>query len=203
MSDQCVPLGDAEQQVKVVAQRLTLLHLAYARTLVDAFGWRKGKQLVLNAIREYGRRIADRTEQGHQSLPKYGFSERREGQPPLCELGKLVREYNELDIGSLYCYVDAAKTMFANPTEKMVHTQCLTVGDTHCAFATVPTTAGDRAALFEEGQDWSHVDPRLAAFDGPRTAADEACASPPHRDASRKPRRAGARRGTAAGTSGR
>jgi hypothetical protein len=184
MSDQNVPLGDAEQQVKVVTQRLTLLHLAYARTLVDTFGWRRGKQLVLNAIREYGRRVADRTERGHQSLPKYGFWERREGQPQLCELGKLVLEYDELDIGSLYCYVDAAKTMFANPAEKMVHTQCLTVGDTHCAFATVPTTASDRTALFEEGQDWSRVDPHLAAFDGARTTADEARSAPPRRDAS-------------------
>jgi hypothetical protein len=164
-----VSLTEAENEVKVVTQRLAVLHLAYARTLVDAFGWRRGKQLVLNAIKEYGRRIAERTQQGYQSLPKYGFSERREGRPPLCELGKIVRDSGELDIGSLYCYVDAAKTMFANPAEKMVHTLCLTVGDTHCEFTTVPSTARDRAVLFDEGQDWSDVDPRLADFDKTRT----------------------------------
>ena len=72
-----VSLSEAENEVKVVTQRLALLHLAYARTLVDEFGWERGKQLVLNAIKEYGRRVAKRTKQGHQGLPKYGFWERR------------------------------------------------------------------------------------------------------------------------------
>lgn len=166
-----VPLREAENEVKVVTQRLALLHLAYARTLVDAFGWREGKRLVLQAIKEYGRRVADRTRRGHQSLPKYGFWERREGQPQLCELGKLVVESGETDIGSLYCLIDAAKTMFATPEQKLIHTQCLTVGDDHCAFATVPTTAQDRAAFFAEAQDWSPVDPRLDAFYRQKDAA--------------------------------
>ncbi|UCD45722.1 MAG: hypothetical protein JSV27_04345 [Candidatus Bathyarchaeota archaeon] len=159
-----VPLSEAENEVKVVTQRLTLLHLAYARTLVDELGWEKGKQLVLNAIKEYARRVAERTEQGHQSLPKYGFWERREGKPQLCELGKLVLEYGEMDIGSLYCLIDPAKTMHANPDEKLVHTKCLTVGDSHCEFKTVPTTREDREDLFGEGRDWSHVDPRLDEY---------------------------------------
>ena len=41
-----VPLTEAENEVKVVTQRLALLHLAYAKTIVDQFGWKKGKQLV-------------------------------------------------------------------------------------------------------------------------------------------------------------
>jgi len=36
-----VSLREAENEVKVVIQRLTLLHLAYARTLVDEFGWKE------------------------------------------------------------------------------------------------------------------------------------------------------------------
>ncbi|MDH5200179.1 MAG: hypothetical protein OEW93_04760, partial [Candidatus Bathyarchaeota archaeon] len=70
--EEMIPLSEAENEVKVVTQRLALLHLAYAKTLVDEFGWERGKQLVLNAIKEYGRRVAERTRQGHQSLPKYG-----------------------------------------------------------------------------------------------------------------------------------
>ena len=51
-SEEMVPLSEAENEVKVVTQRLALLHLAYGRTLVDEFGWEKGKQLVMNAIKE-------------------------------------------------------------------------------------------------------------------------------------------------------
>lgn len=159
-----VPLSEAVNEVKVVTHRLALLHLAYARTLVNAFGWEKGKQLVLDAIKEYGRRVADKTKQGYQSLPKYGFWERREGKPPLCELGKIVLEYDEMDIGSLYCLIDPAKTMYENPEKKLIHTMCMTVGDEHCEFETVPTTEMDREDFFAEGRDWSHVDPRLDEF---------------------------------------
>ena len=156
-----VPLTEAENEVKVVTHRLALLHLAFARTLVDEFGWERGKQLVLDAMKEYGRRVAERTKQGHQGLPKYGFWERREGKPPICELGKIVLEYDEMDIGSLYCLIDPAKTMWANPDEKLVHTRCLTVGDEHCKFETIPTTKEERDDFFGEGKDWAYVDPRL------------------------------------------
>jgi hypothetical protein len=162
--EKMVPLREAENQVKVVTQRLTLLHLAYARTLVDEFGWKEGKRLVLKAIKEYGKRVADRTKRGFQSLPAYGFWERREGKPQLCELGKMVVEYGEEDIGSLYCLIDPAKTMFTDPTQKLIHTRCLTVGDDCCEFATVPTTERDREDFFADDEDWSHVDPRLNEF---------------------------------------
>jgi hypothetical protein len=159
-----VPLSEAENEVKVVTQRLALLHLAYARTLVDRFGWDEGKQLVLDSIKEYGRRVAERTERGLQSLPRYGFWESREGQPPACELGKIVLEYGEMDVGSLYCLIDPAKTMHANPEEKLIHLKALTVGDEHCEFDTVPTTEKDKEDFFGESKDWSHVDPRLHKY---------------------------------------
>lgn len=163
-NEEMVPLSEAENEVKVVTQRLALLHLAYAKTLVNEFGWKHGKRLVLQAIKEYGLRVADRTQRGVQGLPKYGFWENREGKPRLCELGKLVLEYGEGDIGSLYCLIDAAKTMAMNPREKLIHTKCLPLGDEHCEFATVPTTEKDRADFFAENRDWSHIDPRLGAF---------------------------------------
>ena len=108
--------------------------------------------------------MAERTKAGHQSLPKYGFWERREGKPPICELGKIVVEYDEMDIGSLYCLIDPAKTMFANPGEKLVHTKALTVGDDHCEFETIPTSEKDKEDFFGENRDWSHVDPRLHEY---------------------------------------
>jgi len=162
--EEMVPLKEAENEVKVVAQRLALLHLAYAKTLVREFGWERGKLLILTAIKEYGRRVADRTKRGFQSLPKYGFWERRPGQPRLCELGKVVLEYGEKDIGSLYCLIDPAKAMATNPEEKLIHTKCLTVGDESCDFTTVPTTVEDRKQFFDEKKDWSSVDPLLGDF---------------------------------------
>lgn len=161
--EKMVPLSEAENEVKVVTQRLALLHLSYAKTLVKEFGWKKGKLLILKAIKEYGTQIADRSKKGIQSLPKYGFWERRKEKPPLCELGKLVLEYGEKDIGSLYCFVDPAKTMAANADKKLIHTKCLTIGDEYCEFETVPTTKKDKED-FSENRDWSHVDPRLAEF---------------------------------------
>ncbi len=163
-NEEMVPLSEAENEVKVVTQRLALLHLAYGRILVDRFGWEEGKQLIMNAIKEYARRVAERTKAGHQSLPKYGFWERNEYGPSICELGKIVREYDEMDIGSLYCLIDPAKIMWANPEEKLIHTKAYTVGDDCCEFETVSTTEKDKGDLFGESKDWSHVDPRLYEY---------------------------------------
>ena len=87
-TEEMVPLSEAENEVKVATQRLALLHLAYGRVLVDEFGWEKGKQLIMDSIKEYARRVAERTKAGHQGLPKYGFWERREDGPPICEQGR-------------------------------------------------------------------------------------------------------------------
>ena len=59
--EEMVRLSEAENEVKVVTQRLALLHLAYGRILVDNFGWEKGKQLIMNAIKEYAKKVAERT----------------------------------------------------------------------------------------------------------------------------------------------
>jgi hypothetical protein len=75
-----------------------------------------------------------------------------------------VLESGEGDIGSLYCLIDAAKTMAMNPGEKLIHTKCLPLGDELCEFVTAPTTDQDRADFFAENRDWSHVDPRLGVF---------------------------------------
>ncbi|MCK4583759.1 hypothetical protein KAU18_10690 [Candidatus Bathyarchaeota archaeon] len=163
MTEEMVPLSEAENEVKVTTHRLALLHLSYAKTLIDRFGWDEGKQLVLDSIKLYSEYVAERTRQGHQSLPKFGFWERREGKPPLCELGKIMLEYGEPEIGSMYCLIDPGKVMAANPSEKMIHTMCMILGHDHCEFDTVPTSEKDRDD-FKEGRDWSHVDPIIGEF---------------------------------------
>jgi hypothetical protein len=163
MQDEMVPLSEAEQQVKVTTQRLALLHLAFSRTLVDKFGWADGKQLILDSIRTYGEYVASRTKKGQQGLPKYGFWEKREGKPDLCELGKIMLEMGEPELGSMYCLIDPAKTMAADPSSKLIHTRCMILGHDECKFDTIPTSEKDRAD-FEEGSDWAHVDPIIDKF---------------------------------------
>ena len=158
MSEDVVPLKEAENEVKVTTQRLALLHLAYSKTLVKQFGWEKGKQLILDSIKQYGEYVADRTKKGYQGLPKYGFWERREGKPPLCELGKGMLEMGEPELGSLYCLIDPAKTMAADPTKKLIHTKNMILGDDECAFETVETSEKDKAS-FRTSCDWAGVDP--------------------------------------------
>jgi len=155
-----VPLNEAENEVKVVTQRLALLHLSYARTLVDEFGWEEGKKLILKSMKKYGVNVANWTASGHQGLPRYGFWERREGKPDLCELGKVMVEMGEPELGALYCLIDPAKTMAADPTKKLIHTKNMILGDEGCSFETVPTTDEDKRAL-ADGEDWESVDPLI------------------------------------------
>ncbi len=173
MPAEMVPLTEAENEVKVVTKRLALLHLAYARTLVDEFGWERGKQLVLDSIRRYGVYVADQMAKGEQSLPKYGFWERREGKPNLCELGKVMIEMGETELGSLYCLIDPAKTMAGDPSRKMIHTRCMILGHDECRFETVPTTPEDKRD-FEDGRDWAHADPLIGDYVRVRPGPDSA-----------------------------
>jgi hypothetical protein len=164
MSDKImIPLKEAENEVKVVTQRLALLHLAFSKTLVEEFGWDEGKQLILNSIKRYGEYVAERTKKGHQGLPKYGFWERREGKPDLCELGKIMLEQGEPVLGSMYCLIDPAKTIAADPEKKMIHTRCMILGHDECKFETVPTTE-EEIEDFLNDNDWAYVDPVIDKY---------------------------------------
>lgn len=158
-----VPLEEAKNEVRVTVQRLALLHLAFSKTLINEFGEEKGKQLILNAMKEYGIRIADRTKNGMQSLPKYGFHQRHERERTYgCELALVCIDYGQEELGKLYCYVDPAKSMGADPNTKIIHTNCLLTGDKYCSFDEVPTTEKERIDFFGENKDWFHIDPLLA-----------------------------------------
>jgi hypothetical protein len=163
MSDTVVPLVEAENEVKVVTQRLALLHLAFSRTIVDTLGWDTGKQLILDSIKQYGEYVAERTKQGHQGLPKYGFWENRGDKPPLCELGKIMLELGEPELGAMYCLIDPAKIMAADPSKKMIHTRCMILGHDECQFDTIPTSMEERES-FKKGKDWAFVDPVVDEF---------------------------------------
>ncbi len=180
--EQSIPMDLAKRQVAVTAERLALLHIAFARTIVDELGEEQGKKLVLKAIRDYGRRVGEQArrkvvEQGLEplpenygkasDLPEYGMHDRREkvvidGEERTraygCVMGKLWAELDEAELGRLYCYVDAAKYMAYNPDFKLIHTRALPDGDEYCELCVRPTTGQERRDFENDGADWSYID---------------------------------------------
>jgi hypothetical protein len=176
-----VPLDEAMEQVGRVCVRLALLHLSYAKTLVDEFGEARGRELILKAIKDYGIRIGSKakqevTAQGldnipanfWEDLPRYGMHEQRgevvevDGETRRrvygCVMGQVWNELDEGALGRLYCYVDPAKYMAFNPDFKLAHTQAIPDGDACCGFALRPTTAQERKDFADQDQDWSYID---------------------------------------------
>jgi len=168
-----VPLEEAKQQVRIALTRTALLHLAFSKTLVEELGEQRGKELVLRAIMEYGKRVGDRVKRGLPDLPKYGIFEREKlggtGNKWFenykgydCVFARTFKEYGELDLGSLYCYVDPAKSMAADSDQKLIHRDCAACGDEYCTFEVLPTTEQERTSFATKRSDWKHVDSRLA-----------------------------------------
>ena len=75
MSDdeRTVPYKEARAQVKVMAARLALMHLAFGRTLARELGPEKADELVVKAMMEYGDLAGRWAQAGHQDLPHYGL----------------------------------------------------------------------------------------------------------------------------------
>lgn len=161
--EEMVPFKEARQQVEIAVVRAALLHLAFSKTLVEEFGEEKGKELIIRSILEYGRRVGERIKKGLPDLPKYGVHGGRtpDGKVYDCVFDRVFQEYGELDLGCLYCYVDAAKSMAQDPTHKLTHIDCAACGDEFCSFVTEPTTEKERIDFINKSKDWKHVDPRL------------------------------------------
>ncbi len=175
-----VALEEAKEQVSKVCRRLGLLHLSFAKTVVEELGEEKGKQLVLKAIKDYGARIgrevkakaiaqglADTPANYKEDLPLYGMHERKEtievgGEERTrmygCVMAKVWNELGAGELGRFYCYVDPAKYMSFNPNFKLVHTKALPDGDEYCEFALRPTTEQERKDFADKDKDWSYID---------------------------------------------
>lgn len=175
-----VALEEAKEQVKRVCFRLGLLHLSYAKALVEELGEKEGKRLVLKAIKDYGARIGEKARanaaaQGlgpdpanyTEDLPLYGMYDETElvevsAEKRLrvygCVMGKLWNELYEGEKGCLYCYVDPAKFMAYNPNFKLIHTKAVTRGDDYCELVVRATTKRDREEFAATDTDWSKID---------------------------------------------
>ena len=183
--EEVVTLKDAIEQVKTAVTRIALIHLGFSKTLVEELGEEKGKELVIKSMIEYGKLVGKQTGKGRQDLPFFGLHDKylyddhefidmrknpvsRDNNFDFkrfrvygCMLAKIFRELGEEELGSLYCYVDSAKSMATDPSHKLIHTACEPLGDDCCCFDLIPTTEKERENFNNKTDDWKEVDPIL------------------------------------------
>lgn len=165
-SKMLVPIEEATREVEIAIIRLALLHLSFSKTLVNELGESKGKEMIIKSILEYGKRVGERIKKGLPDLPKYGIYAYHDKEKFYgCVLAKIFQEYDEEDVGRLYCYVDAAKSMQVDPDYKLIHKTCAACGDDNCTFERVSTTEKDRKSFQRMEKDWRLVDKRLLEGD--------------------------------------
>ena len=183
-STNTIPLADAAHEVELVSRRLALLHLAFAKTLVQEFGQSKGRQLVTKAVKVYGRMIGKQVRedvfaQGLEPTPEnYGVGTSRslpnigmhagsetveiDGKKRIraygCVMARVWNEYGENKLGRLYCYVDPAKYIAYNPDYVLAHVKALPDGDDYCEFCVRQTSPKERADFASDDADWLYID---------------------------------------------
>ena len=162
-----IPVEEAREGIADMTKRVALLHMAYARTLVQELGEQRGKELIRKAIWEYGTKIGERTRQRVISkgleptiknvdkgsdLPGLVFgleSVEVDGERRVrshgCVLADVWHEYGEDELGGLYCLVDPAKTQAYCPDWTIVHLKRIPVGDEYCELAIRPTASEGEA----------------------------------------------------------
>ncbi len=181
-----IPPEEAINQVELAMIRVALMHLSYSKTLIQELGDKKGKELILKSIIEYGKRIGKRSLEGYDDLPHYGVHKKyiydekeyidtrdilsfissadfdfSKLEIHGCILAKIFQENNEEDLGKLYCYIDASNSMTTNPKTKAIHTKCVLCGDEYCQIKSVETTEEERQAFENSDPEWKKVDPLL------------------------------------------
>ncbi len=164
-----VPLEDAKKEVEVAITRLALMHLSFSKTLIEELGDKRGEEIIIKSILEYGQRIAEIVRQGGQDLPSYGVYSGEVYQDDKgrynvtgCNLARIFKQYDELDLGRYYCYVDPAKSMASDLEKKLIHTSCEARGDGRCTLEFLTTTEEDRKSFScKDINRWKHSDPYL------------------------------------------
>ncbi len=183
MSNEKISDEEAAKEVELVSKRLALLHLSYAKTLVEELGEEKGRSLALKAIKRYGTHIGkERRKEIEQKgleptaenfakgnafrIPKFGMHadlESTEEGIKLygCALGKLWREMGEEELGRIYCYVDPAKYLGYNEDIVQIHQKAMPAGDSHCQFEVRESTEDEKKLFRSEIKDFFEIDKRL------------------------------------------
>ena len=184
-NEKFVPINEASNALKSIGRRLAIIHLSYARTIINELGEEKGMRIISKAIKDYGVKIGEKTKeevmkQGLECSPENfskgesfdlptfpGTHERLEiiedeGVTKYCGYGclsaKVWKEYGEEKLGRLFCYVDPAKFMAYNPKYKLVHSKAIPDGDEYCELQVKPTTEKERKDFLSEDADWFYID---------------------------------------------
>jgi hypothetical protein len=172
----------AADEVALATRRLALLHLAFAETLVEALGESRGRELIVQAIRNYGHKIGNGAREaaleqglpltpenydaGGPNWPSIGTSDavesvevegERRTRVHGCALAKVWQEYGGEALGRLYCLIDVAKMMAYNLAFKVAHLKAEPDGDDYCELVLRETTEQERED-FAAGRDWSYAD---------------------------------------------
>ncbi len=162
-----ISIEKATEEVEVAIRRLALMHISYAKILIEDLGKEKGQELIIKAITEYGARIGASISKGGRDLPRFGVhkkvfqNEKVDFIVKGCTLAAVFKEYNELGLGALYCYVDPAKSMASDPSQKIIHKTCEACGDDKCTLAIVKTTEKDRKIFEKRDENLRLLNPYL------------------------------------------
>lgn len=172
MKEEHISLREAKLYIKNVSERIALLHLAYAKTLVNTLGEKDGLELIAKSIKEYGKLVGERVKRSvlgkglepipenwsqGEDVPPFGMHDKiefsQEGEVLKikaygCALAKIWREYNMDKLGRIYCYVDPIKYMSYNPSYKLIHLKTIPDGYDYCEFMITQTNERDKR-LFE------------------------------------------------------
>jgi hypothetical protein len=181
-----VDLDQASRALASASRRIGLLHMAYARAIIDALGEEQGTRIISEAIKDYAIKIGEKTKeeveaQGLPATPenfehgrsyalpdipgmhaKWEKHEDSEGNERICAygcvMGQVWKEYGEEKIGRLYCYMDTAKYMGYNPDYKLIHHKALPDGDDCCEFEIRRTTPQEQKDFATPGKEWFSMD---------------------------------------------
>jgi hypothetical protein len=175
-------MTDREKSIKeqakldrlMLGRRMGLLHISYARTLVDELGEEEGKRLILKAIKRYGTKLGEKRKKGIQHYPTLGTHEKTTEDGMVfwedgvmttygCTIGLESIDQGEPELGALYCYVDPVQTMIGDPEskKKMIHTKVIQC-DGICQFALVPITEQEQKDVADINKDLDpDIDPHL------------------------------------------
>ena len=155
-----VPEEEARKAIQDMSRRVALLHMCYARALVDALGEERGKELIKKAIWDYGTIVGKRSRERVRELgleptlanmgrgndlSPLGFDHRRvvvdgeaRSQSHGCVLAEIWDEYGENELGGLYCLVDPSKMQAYDAHYTMIHCKKMPDGDEYCEIAIRP-----------------------------------------------------------------
>jgi hypothetical protein len=163
-----VPMDEVRQALIGQGRRLALIHLEYAKAIVEELGEERGIKVISRAIKSYGSKIGKKTKEevlakGLEAIPEnfnkgdtyrvpniHGALHDTRGVIEVdgakrvhstgCIAGKVWKEEGEEKLGRLYCYMDVAKYMAFNPHYKYVHIKAVPDGDGCCEMGIKPTT---------------------------------------------------------------